>query len=73
MKNMECEEGCCPTCDGTGASSDIETGGRCWDCYGTGHAHDTHELHVDQFEKPVGIITTGTIGAGGLKPTKKGF
>lgn len=32
--------GCCVSCKGTGASVDIETGGRCWDCLGTGCAHD---------------------------------
>jgi len=31
--------GCCSTCCGTGNSQDIETNGRCWDCYGTGHLH----------------------------------
>lgn len=31
--------GCCSSCRGTGTSRDIETNGRCWDCYGTGHAH----------------------------------
>lgn len=31
--------GCCSSCEGTGSSYDIETNGRCWDCYGTGHCH----------------------------------
>lgn len=29
--------GCCSTCKGTGGSNDVETNGKCWDCYGTGH------------------------------------
>jgi hypothetical protein len=32
-------KGCCPSCKGTGSSYDVETGGRCWDCFGTGHCH----------------------------------
>lgn len=32
--------GCCGNCDGFGVDpSAPETGGRCWDCRGTGHAH----------------------------------
>lgn len=34
------ETGCCSTCKGTGNSNDIETNGKCWDCYGTGHCHE---------------------------------
>lgn len=31
---------CCTACDGEGYTrSAPETGGRCWDCHGTGHAH----------------------------------
>lgn len=32
-------EGCCPTCSGSGAAYDESTGGKCWDCQGTGHPH----------------------------------
>lgn len=33
--------GCCTACDGYGVDIDsIETNGKCWDCYGTGHCHD---------------------------------
>lgn len=32
-------EGCCPSCDGRGGAYDESTGGRCWDCQGTGHPH----------------------------------
>lgn len=33
--------GCCDLCGGTGFdASAYESAGRCWDCYGTGHAHD---------------------------------
>lgn len=32
-------EGCCPTCGGGGAVYDESTGGKCWDCQGTGHPH----------------------------------
>ena len=32
--------GCCSSCDGSGSDASApETGGRCWDCYGTGHLH----------------------------------
>lgn len=31
--------GCCTACKGSGVSGDIETNGKCWDCYGTGHPH----------------------------------
>jgi hypothetical protein len=32
--------GCCTSCGGLGVTSDApETGGRCWDCKGTGHPH----------------------------------
>lgn len=32
--------GCCSACNGTGIDiASPETNGRCWDCYGTGHAH----------------------------------
>jgi len=31
--------GCCDSCRGTGCSGDVETGGVCWDCQGTGHPH----------------------------------
>lgn len=32
--------GCCGNCDGYGGDASApETGGRCWDCQGTGHAH----------------------------------
>lgn len=32
--------GCCGNCDGEGADASApETGGLCWDCQGTGHAH----------------------------------
>jgi len=39
-------KGCCTSCDGTGSSHDVETGGRCWDCYGTGHCHVTNRWHL---------------------------
>jgi hypothetical protein len=33
--------GCCGACDGYGRDASApETGGMCWDCRGTGHAHD---------------------------------
>jgi hypothetical protein len=33
--------GCCQACDGTGASGDDAVpSGQCWDCRGTGHAHE---------------------------------
>ena len=35
--------GCCPDCKGTGAANDELTGGRHWDCYGTGHLHPLDE------------------------------
>lgn len=38
-KTYEPVPGCCSTCKGTGAGNDPETGGRCFDCYGTGHTH----------------------------------
>jgi hypothetical protein len=32
--------GCCGACDGRGGDASApETGGLCWDCQGTGHAH----------------------------------
>ena len=32
--------GCCGNCDGYGGDASApETGGMCWDCQGTGHAH----------------------------------
>lgn len=31
--------GCCPMCDGTGASGEECTNGACWDCQATGHPH----------------------------------
>lgn len=31
--------GCCPMCGGGGASGEESTGGKCWDCQGTGHPH----------------------------------
>jgi hypothetical protein len=32
--------GCCTSCIGTGYSGDEAVpGGKCWDCYGTGHPH----------------------------------
>lgn len=31
--------GCCPSCDGTGASGEECTNGACWDCQATGHPH----------------------------------
>jgi hypothetical protein len=31
--------GCCSGCGGEGSTNDAETGGRCWDCRGTGCAH----------------------------------
>ncbi|QIN94057.1 hypothetical protein PP459_gp176 [Streptomyces phage Wakanda] len=60
---MKSEKGCCSTCEGTGVSGDIETNGKCWDCYGTGH---THSLSA-------GIITTKSLCGGFKKPTQKGF
>ncbi len=36
--------GCCATCDGTGLTNDPDTGGRCWDCSGTGHDHPIDDL-----------------------------
>lgn len=37
----ECWPGCCASCTGTGEDvSAVETGGKCWDCRGTGHAHE---------------------------------
>lgn len=41
MEAKNDEKGCCPTCDGNGISNDMETNGKCWDCYGTGHIHVT--------------------------------
>ncbi len=35
--------GCCTGCDGTGAARDESTGGRHWDCQGTGHLHPLGE------------------------------
>jgi len=37
--------GCCDVCGGTGlvGLAAVETGGRCWDCYGTGHVHNAGE------------------------------
>lgn len=36
--------GCCTACGGTGRTDSApETGGRCWDCLGTGHVHDPEE------------------------------
>lgn len=32
-------EGCCPRCGGNGGDYDESTGGRCWDCQGSGHPH----------------------------------
>ncbi|WMI33702.1 hypothetical protein SEA_PATELGO_69 [Streptomyces phage Patelgo] len=53
---MENEKGCCPTCDGTGNSSDIETSGKCWDCYGTGHCHEIQVTYQQS-----GVITAEQI------------
>jgi hypothetical protein len=34
--------GCCASCGGTGVSGDYAVpGGRCWDCRGTGHPHES--------------------------------
>lgn len=36
--------GCCGACAGEGTDPWApETGGRCWDCYATGHCHDPAE------------------------------
>lgn len=35
---VKCRQPCCGCDNGRDASSP-ETGGRCWDCYGTGHVH----------------------------------
>lgn len=32
-------KGCCTGCQGTGYNGDTSTGGRCWDCRGTGCGH----------------------------------
>jgi hypothetical protein len=32
-------EGCCTSCGGSGGAYDESTGGRCWDCQGSGHPH----------------------------------
>lgn len=61
-----------PCCEHCGCPEDNRDGHDDTCRYGCND--DVYELRVYQFEKPVGIITTGTIGAGGLKkPTKKGF
>jgi hypothetical protein len=44
--------GCCTTCDGYGRDMAApETGGRCWDCYGTGHCHDARQRCMPWWRK----------------------
>ncbi|AXQ63339.1 hypothetical protein SEA_COMRADE_69 [Streptomyces phage Comrade] len=52
----EYEDGCCDTCDGKGTSYDEQTGGKCWDCYGTGHVHE-----IEVTFKQSGVITAEQI------------
>jgi hypothetical protein len=43
-RDRDLKRGCCSACAGTGGdTANYETGGRCWDCYGTGHAHPLSE------------------------------
>jgi hypothetical protein len=48
--------GCCLSCDGTGASNDIETNGKCWDCYGTGHTHQ-----IKENDMPYSVVYEGHV------------
>ena len=48
-------EGCCGACDGRGRDlAAPETGGQCWDCRGSGHAHvGPCSPTLRELEKPV--------------------
>jgi hypothetical protein len=56
--------GCCSSCDGTGINGDETTGGQCWDCRSTGHAHGP--VGVDDLGAFLGAIRRVAAGSSGV-------
>jgi hypothetical protein len=57
--------GCCAGCNGTGYSGDPVAGGKCWDCYGTGHAHTGWCRYTAAPVLAVVLVVLGTLAAAG--------
>lgn len=64
--------GCCDGCQGTGISGDQQTGGKCWDCRGTGHAHDGPCVNTEhQIRVAYGAASRAKALAHGLEQSRR--